>query len=120
MPVFDVVPVGKPRMTQRDVWKKRPAVLRYRAFCDELRLLAKREGYKPAESGDRVVFWMPMPPSWSRDKRAKMDEQPHQQTPDVDNLLKAFLDALLDQDCRVWQVTVEKRWGYKGFIEVTR
>ena len=32
-----VTPVSKPRMTQRDKWKKRPCVLRYRAYCDALR-----------------------------------------------------------------------------------
>ncbi len=35
---FPIDVVGKPRMTQRDKWKKRPCVLRYRAFADELRL----------------------------------------------------------------------------------
>lgn len=34
---YPIVPVPKPRMTQRDKWQKRPAVMRYRAFCDEVR-----------------------------------------------------------------------------------
>lgn len=42
MQVFDICPLPKPRMTQRDRWAKRPAVLRYRAFCDEVRLRAWR------------------------------------------------------------------------------
>ena len=35
---YPIIPLGKPRMTQRDKWAKRPAVLRYRAFKDECRL----------------------------------------------------------------------------------
>ena len=38
MKVYDITPMGKSRMTRADKWKKRPEVLRYRAFCDEVRL----------------------------------------------------------------------------------
>lgn len=38
MKIYDITPIGKPRMTRADKWKKRPAVMRYRAFCDEARL----------------------------------------------------------------------------------
>lgn len=31
---------GKPRMTKRDTWKKRPPVLRYRMWADLARLIA--------------------------------------------------------------------------------
>ena len=34
---YKIKPVPKPRMTQRDAWDKRPCVLRYRAFKDEVR-----------------------------------------------------------------------------------
>lgn len=118
MPYFVVDPVGKPRMTQRDVWAKRPAVLRYRDFCDRLRAEAARQHYRPSMDGDRVVFWIEMPRSWSKKKRAQMYGEPHQQKPDLDNLLKAFLDALMGEDCTVWKITVEKRWGTYGRIEV--
>ena len=35
--IYYINPVSKPRMTQRDVWKKRPVVVKYHAFCDEMR-----------------------------------------------------------------------------------
>ena len=35
---IDICPVAKPRMTQSDKWRERPAVVKYRAFADELRL----------------------------------------------------------------------------------
>lgn len=57
-----------------------------------------------------------MPQSWSKKKKEQMNDTPHQQTPDVDNLLKAVLDAIYDQDGVVWDIHVKKRWGYGGAI----
>ncbi|WP_334470410.1 hypothetical protein [Arsenophonus sp. PmNCSU2021_1] len=34
---YPIVPVPKPRMTQRDVWEKCQVVVRYRTFCDAVR-----------------------------------------------------------------------------------
>lgn len=116
---FPVAPVPKPRQTQADVWKKRPAVVRYRAFADALRERAKGLGFAMPEHGASVVFLVPMPDSWSKAKRDRMEGTPHQQKPDVDNLLKAFLDALCGEDCTIWQLSgVEKRWDKTGAISV--
>lgn len=57
MKIYDITPIGKPRMTRADKWKTRPAVMRYRAFCDEARL---RKINLP-ESGAHITFVMPMP-----------------------------------------------------------
>ena len=45
MIVFEIKPLGKPRMTQRDRWAKRPCVNRYYAYKDHLTLLANKEQY---------------------------------------------------------------------------
>jgi hypothetical protein len=60
--IYPIVPMGKPRMTRADKWKKRPEVMRYRAFCDEVRL----RGVALPESGAHVTFVLPMPASWSK------------------------------------------------------
>ena len=100
-------------MTQRDKWQQRAPVVRYRQFGDELRL--KLPGYKvPAEL--YIQFELPMPKSWSKKKRASMLAQPHQQKPDIDNLLKAFLDHLCEDDSYVWKVFGTKVWGEHGSI----
>ncbi|HGJ5876951.1 MAG TPA: RusA family crossover junction endodeoxyribonuclease [Arsenophonus sp.] len=111
---YPIVPVPKPRMTQRDVWQKRPVVLRYRTFCDEV----KNTGLVLPESDSIVVFQLPMPKSWSKKKHVEMDGKPHQQKPDVDNLLKALMDAVFKDDCTLWHVTVSKIWGTSGKITV--
>jgi Holliday junction resolvase RusA-like endonuclease len=115
---FLVDPVGKPRMTRSDRWNKRPAVLQYRAFCDEVR--AQADGWQFPESGAQVMFWIPMPASWSGKKKERMAGAPHQQTPDVDNCLKALLDALHVEDKGVYDVRTTKRWARTGWIEVWR
>jgi Holliday junction resolvase RusA-like endonuclease len=98
--------MAAPRMTRADKWKKRPVVLAYRAFRDELR---KQKVELPIPC--RVVFFMPMPKSWSRIKKITMDGEPHTVRPDIDNLLKALLDTLFAQDGHVWSIWPEKRWS---------
>lgn len=112
--LYPVVPVPKPRMTQRDKWQKRPAVMRYRAFCDDLRA---RKCTFP-ESGSHVIFHMPMPKSWSKKKRAEMLGQPHRQKPDRDNLEKALMDAVYENDESVWDMRTTKIWSDIGCIEI--
>ncbi|MND15687.1 hypothetical protein D3C80_59160 [compost metagenome] len=67
MKIYDITPIGKPRMTRVDKWKQRSAVMRYRAFCDEARL----RKIHLSESGAHITFVMPMPQSWSQKKRAQ-------------------------------------------------
>lgn len=115
-----VTPTPKPRQTRADVWKQRPAVMRYRAFADQLRREAKRTKLLslPANGMD-IYFYMPMPASWSEKKRRKMGHTPHQQKPDIDNLLKAVFDALCEDDCHIWSLSrVEKRWAEEGVINI--
>ena len=113
--LYDIAPVPKPRMTRSDKWKKRPSVVRYRMFCDEVRLM----GLTVDPSADDITFHVPMPKSWSRAKRERMAGQPHEQVPDLDNYLKALLDACYEDDSGVWQLRgLRKRWAYTGAIEI--
>lgn len=107
---LDVTPVGKPRMTQRDKWAKRPCVSRYWEFCDKVRLEAKKHDYVLG-GFLAVTFIIPMPESWSEKKKKAMDDKPHQQRPDIDNLSKAFMDAMAKEDSHVWSLNARKRWG---------
>lgn len=112
---YDITPQTKPRMTARDKWKKRPAVLRYFAFRDECRL--KRVSVP--ESNYHITFVIPMPQSWAESKKKRMDGSPHQTTPDKDNLEKALLDAVYTDDKSVWDGRVTKLWGLTGKIIIT-
>lgn len=109
-------PVPKPRMTMRDRWAKRKCVVRYFRFCDDLRASGASLGV-----GDSIFFGIPMPGSWSKKKRKAMVGCPHDQKPDIDNLLKAVMDALVKDDCKIWQIgCIEKRWSETGFIMINK
>lgn len=114
--LYNIRPVPKPRMTRSDKWKKpmRPNVSRYFAFKDECRL----KNVEVPESGARVIFYMPMPKSWSKKKKTEYVLTPHRQVPDVDNLCKALLDALFGDDSHVYDIRVSKYWDYEGSIGV--
>lgn len=110
-----VAPVSKPRMTQSDKWKKRPAVLRYFQFKDDLNTLVKGT----LDPRFDVVFHVPMPKSWTKKKKVEYDGKPHQQKPDIDNYLKAFMDALCADDSYVYDAHPEKYWAREGKIILT-
>ena len=114
MNIYDIIPCTKPRMTRSDKWKKRPPVLRYRAFADRVRAL----GLTLPDHGYHVTFVLPMPKSWSKHKREAMSGKPHQQKPDVDNLCKALFDALFKDDSHIWDCRITKIWGESGRIMV--
>lgn len=109
---YAITPVPKPRQTQRDRWAKRPAVVRYRAFKDQVREL----GIDVPETGSRMIFVMPMPQSWSNKKKAQMLGQPHKQKPDTDNMIKAVLDSVHKEDSQIYHVDGLKFWGNEGAI----
>jgi hypothetical protein len=101
-------------MSQRDKWKKRDCVLRYRAFCDELRL----KGAKIPTDGAMIEFALPMPKSWSERKKARMDGQEHEQKPDLSNLIKSVEDALLADDSIIHTIAARKTWARTGSIRI--
>ncbi len=108
-------PVPKPRQTRADVWKKRPCVMRYRAFADELRLKCRCRNYTLGKKVN-IDFKIKMPDSWTKKKKAELDGKPHQQKPDIDNLCKAAIDALLKEDEKVYELSASKRWAKEGSI----
>jgi len=118
--IYDITPCPKPRMTRRDKWLKppRPAVARYRAFKDEVRLKM------PNDLGlnySYIRFYIPVPKSWSKRKKAEViRQQLHTGVPDLDNLLKALMDALYGSDSHIHTVFgVSKCWSEHGGIEIS-
>jgi len=110
-------PVSKPRMTQRDKWCKRPCVVKYWSYCDKLRAWMKENNIEVDFEHLKVHFYIKMPDSWSKKKKKSMNYTPHKQKPDVDNILKAWMDALLKDDSGVYDVRVTKTWCDTGHIK---
>lgn len=108
---FDILPVPKPRMTQSDKWNERKPVTNYFAFKQELRLKANLKKFRIGEQLN-VIFYIPT-------KNMLLWGKPHrEQKPDGDNLLKAFIDAMTDQDHNIWDGHYRKYWSEKPRIDV--
>ena len=118
--------MGAVRMTVSDKWKTNPnhidpkkrqrkAVGQYFAFKNVLALQANLMKYSLGTILD-IVFFIPMPDSWSNKKKEKMNGLPCKAKPDTDNLVKAVKDTLKKEDSDVWWEKAEKRWAYKGSI----
>lgn len=108
--------MGAVRQGRGDRWRPSPAVLRYRAYRDELKIKGVT---LPAGAFAHMVFVLPMSPSWSAKKRAAMEGFPHLYKPDRDNLEKAVLDALLDDDAHIWNGSTSKFWGRQGLLLIS-
>ena len=114
---FNVVPVAAPRMNRADRWKRRPCVVRYFAYRDQVRAIAAEQGFTlPSEFS--VRFYLQMPRSWSKRKQQAHDGKPHQAKPDADNLLKGLLDCF-GEDCAVWSVCASKFWSEQPGVVLT-
>lgn len=114
--VYAVEPVPAPRQVRSDAWNPSDGVCRYRAYRDWLQW---HRAVIPLPF-HHAVFVLPMPPSWPKEKRARMHGQPHTNKPDRDNLEKALLDsALASNDAHVWNGQTTKLWGTRGLVIVS-
>ena len=111
-----IKPMGKPRMTQRDKWAKRPCVTKYWEYKDELNkaVSARPDIARALRLGNVYgISWVAkiqMPKSWNKLKKSKMRRSYHCQKPDRDNIDKGILDALMKEDSGVAYGTLLKIW----------
>ena len=111
--IVHIKPIGKPRMTRRDVWAKRPVVLRYRAFKD---VLKANYSHLSDVNALYMEFHLKMPKSWSKKKQVLKDGTPHDSKPDLDNIVKAVLDEIMLEDKYVWETHAKKFWSYEDYL----
>lgn len=104
---YPITPVAKPRMTRRDKWQHRPCVARYRAFKD----CCRDAQVALPDAGGTVIFCLPAPKSFSAKSRAQLDGTEHGKTPDIDNLLKAVMDATREHDSGISGISAHKIWS---------
>jgi len=125
---INVVPMGAVRMSKSDTWKtdpnhpnvlkrQRDVVRRYFEYKNCVTKECNENNYMLGETLN-VVFYLPMPKSWSEKKKRAHQFAPHKSKPDLDNLVKAVMDALKKQDSDVYQLTAEKRYDYNGYIVI--
>lgn len=102
--------------------RRRLRIERYNQYKEDLRALVLEKKLSFPAIGAGLMFYFPMPVRWSKKKKALMHLQFHQQKPDVDNILKGFLDSIFAEDKRVAHLSeLGKKWvdSPNGWIEVT-
>lgn len=110
-----VKPQGYKRMSRKSVWKYKD----YHDYMNTIRETCQKARFEPGDALS-LDFYIPMPKSWSKKKKAEMEFEPHQNRPDLDNLVKAVLDALFYQkkggDSCVYMLDAAKTWRYEGMV----
>lgn len=108
-------PISCPRMTRADVWKKRPAVLRYREYADRIRAAT---GGAPLQDLDvqhmKIFFYFAPPASMSAKKKRECAGKLMRVRPDIDNLVKGVLDAMFSLDSSIASIEAVKRYVAEG------
>lgn len=124
---IDGVPVakGRPRLGRYGTYtpKKTQEYQEYVKMC----WVAKYGSIQPSEQPleMNIVFYMPIPKSYSKKQRAEILNGRLKPTkkPDIDNLIKSVLDALnglvYADDSQIIKVTAVKRYAETGSTELT-
>jgi Holliday junction resolvase RusA-like endonuclease len=131
--ILYIKPLPKPRMTQKDKWLSNPnykpnnqtlinrqnKLFEYWNYKHNLKILCQEINYQITPVLENITFYIQMPNSWSKKKKEKMNNTPHQNKPDLDNLLKAFKDCLCENDNFVYQYNnIKKLWNYENKIVI--
>ena len=118
--MLNIDPCPKPRMTQKDKWNPSEAAQRYFNWKDDLNRIAHEIGMPLELPGEiqSIIFMVPMPKSWSKKKKNAMYGKLNHQVPDIDNYLKAFMDALCPEDSHIALIKgpLGKYWNDQGRI----
>ena len=110
-----------PRAKLRPAGLKRlERIERYNQYKIDLLALCRSKGFTLPCQGLHISFYIPVPKSWSKKKKAQYHGSLHQSTPDIDNLVKALFDSLTAEDKYVGHIgSICKRWVdfEEGWIE---
>lgn len=117
---IDITPQPKPRMTRKDKWNPSDAAKRYFQYKRDVTILLRKAGVRPCDVID-VTFVMPIA-ARNMKSFSEIDGAPHRQAPDLDNLIKGYLDILFppksmgEDDRVVHSIKANKVWGATGKI----
>lgn len=113
--------------SNKNSWADKTVV--YHNKMNTLRLLIENWRYTKNEIMKAMIDWnydlifhIEMPESWSNKKKLSLFWEPHRQTPDIDNLFKAFTDTIFYKeeklnDKEIYTINARKYWDYEWCIE---
>jgi Holliday junction resolvase RusA-like endonuclease len=117
--IFFRIPIDKLRPSGL---KRRLRIEAYNEYKLSVAAEAKRVHFTLPDIGAGIIFYVPVPKSWSKKKKKLHHGSFHHSRPDLKNLLQAFEDSLLSEDKTIAYYThLGKRWvnAEQGWIEIT-
>ena len=87
-----------------------------------MRELAEEKKFVFPKIGAGIMFYMPMPKRWTKEKKRHMHMTWCSNIPDLSNLLKSTEDSLMPQDKEIaFYSHLGKKWVNfeQGWIEIT-
>lgn len=95
--IIPVKPMGAVRMTSRGKWVSESAK-RYLSYKEQIQWEVKKQlRTNEIITGPidvKMIFFMPIPKSWSKKKKDQAVGEFHTKKPDADNLVKGVFDSL--------------------------
>jgi hypothetical protein len=111
---------GKPRMSQRDKWKKRDCVVAYFGWCDLARKHCPDLPTAVSVDAYSIIAYYRPPASWSVAKQTAAIGTVKRTKPDGDNVLKAVCDALWKDDHALGDIAgVYRRYDWQPRLCLT-
>ena len=110
-----LTPMGAVRTTQRAKYSD-PRYLNYSRYKSCLALLLKQRGIISCPLSFKICFILPFPVTYTKSNKDDLVDKPHTHKPDLDNMLKGFMDCFGKDDSKVHSVQASKIWGYEGKI----
>ena len=110
----DPIPLARARYTHGRVYNSQTEVMKRCKYE-----LAKQHKKQPLLAGAlhlEITFYMPMPASWTQQKKERQIDQPHISRPDWSNLLKFVEDCgsniIYKDDSLIYSVRGTKVYGW--------
>ena len=115
------IPLARPRLSRHTTYNPQSHLLKEFNLVIDSQNPNKSMFIGPIEMN--VVFYMPIPKSWSKKKQDEVYATFHKKRPDISNLIKFVEDGvqgvLYDDDCIISSVTAQKIYSFKPRTELT-
>jgi len=120
-----VIIPGKPIPLQRPRFRYKGAYDSQKTLKEEVSdIIIKQTDFPPASEhlSIELNFFMQMPKGHGKKKRAELAGQPHTSRPDIDNLIKFYLDVcnglLYDDDSQIYNIQATKTYSEDARTEI--
>jgi Holliday junction resolvase RusA-like endonuclease len=106
--------------TPNNYFNRKNRILKYWDYKRALKILADEQKFIMPIEGAHIRFFIGMPKSWAKKKKNEKCFTLMGSKPDLDNLVKGYLDSLMVEDESICDYRASKHYySGSGYIEVT-